>query len=146
MFKRLLAFGLVATVFAVIVLPLVLYWIGLHGVDGRPDKPAVLVSTQRQIFVWHKAKGQGVPLVTSLTPYSYALAFLSGNPDSMGPGGLVAWWVASDYLLEHKRFQGMGWWHLSGVALTIWVSRNWSTEEMLSHASESFDRRVLTDD
>lgn len=48
---------------------------------------------------------------------------------------LAAWQVASAHLLIHRRSTGMSWWHLSGAALTIWVTRNWSTEQILSQAS-----------
>lgn len=54
----------------------------------------------------------------------------------MPPGQLVTWWVAREYLVSHKQYQGMGWWHLSGAALAIWLSRNWTSDEILSAAAQ----------
>jgi hypothetical protein len=33
---------------------------------------------------------------------------------------------------DHQRYSGTGWWHLSGAVLTIWLTRNWTTEQRLS--------------
>ena len=41
------------------------------------------------------------------------------------------------HLLNHQRHKGMSWWHLSGAALAIWLSRNWTDEEILSAAALS---------
>lgn len=145
MLKRLFAFGLGALIITVIASPMALYWLGLNGVEGLPVKPVVLVSQERQLLVWVKARGHGIPTITPLNPYSYVLLLAAKSPQPNAPGNLIAWWVASEYLHEHRRYKGMGWWHLSGAALSIWISRNWSTEEMLSKVAESFQHRGLTD-
>ncbi len=144
MLRRLLIYSFGAVALVVMSSPLALYWLGLSGVEGLPSKPTVLASQERQLWVWKEARGKGVPSVTPLNPYSYVFRLIANQSEPNHPGNLVAWWVASDYLSEHQRFKGMGWWHLSGAALTIWLSQNWSSEEMLSEAVASLQHRGLT--
>ncbi|WP_137939537.1 hypothetical protein [Chitinivorax sp. B] len=120
---------------ALLISPPVLYWLGLSGAQGLPAKPVLLASKEQQLLVWRKARGIGSPKVHAMNPYSVVIGLLSPSANRTDPGELVAWWVASGYLLEHQRHRGMIWWHLSGTALTIWLSRNWSCEELLSAAA-----------
>jgi len=76
-----------------------------------------------------------MPYVSADNPYSYVASVFFAQPRTP-PGQLVTWWVARDYLISHKRYKGMGWWHLSGVALAIWLSRNWTSDEILSAAAQ----------
>jgi hypothetical protein len=117
-------------------LPPALYWLGLSGVEGRPQKPRQLASIEQQNVVWKRARGTGAAHVAADDPYSYFVSVLFAQPKHTPPGQLVTWLVARDYLLTHQRHQGMGWWHLSGAALAIWLSRNWTSEEILSRAAQ----------
>ncbi|WP_313704982.1 hypothetical protein [Massilia sp.] len=105
-----------------------------------------LASQEQQALVWQQARGEGTPHITSMTPYSFAAKMLSKTRGRTHPGELVVWWVASDYLLKHRRYQGNSWWHLSGAALTIWLSQNWTKEEVLSAAFYSRQERMNDDD
>jgi hypothetical protein len=120
-----------AVAIAIAALPWGLYALGLHYVDGRPTPPAQVASSSERAVVWMKARGTGLPTVPELSPYTYLLEHGAGNK----AGVLVAWWVASEYLAEHRQKQGMFWWHLSGAALTIWLTRNWSADELLTVAA-----------
>lgn len=113
--------------------PLALYWLGLSAIDTLPEPPVAIASVEQQAGVWMRERGQGAPSVKRLSPHSYLLAWRSATP--LDPGALVAWRVASHHLLAHRRSTGMFWWHLSGAALTIWITRNWSTEQIMSQAS-----------
>jgi hypothetical protein len=117
-------------------LPFALYSLGLNGVDGRPQKPPHLASAEQKTAVWKRAGGSGVPNVGRDNPYSYAASMFSAQGPRTPPGPLVTWWVAREYLVNHKRYEGMGWWHLSGASLTIWLSRNWTSDEILSAAAQ----------
>ena len=117
--------------------PLGLYWLGLSGIDGLPEKPLHLASKEQQAFVWKSARGDGVPRIKAMSPYSLAITLLVKKAPSAPPDQLIVWRVASNYLLSHQRHKGIGWWHLSGAALTIWLSRNWTDEEILSAAALS---------
>lgn len=116
--------------------PVALYWFGLNGVDGRPQKPLQLASAEQKTAVWKRAQGQGMPYVEPDNPYSYAIGAFFAQGRRTPPSQLLTWWVARDYLRSHKRYEGMGWWHLSGAALAIWLSRNWTSDEILSAAAQ----------
>ena len=122
-----------SAVLLVAAAPLGLYWLGLNAVESLPVPPERVGSAQEQKEAWIKVRGQGAPQVQKLNPYSYLYSVVSAAPQD--PSALAAWQVASEHLLVHRRFTGMSWWHLSGAALTIWVSRNWSSEQILSQAS-----------
>jgi hypothetical protein len=117
--------------------PLGMYWLGLSGVDGFPQKPLQLVPKEQQVLVWRDARGDGAPRIEAMNPYSFAITLLVDGNLSAPPDQLIVWRVASSYLIGHQRNKGMGWWHLSGAALTIWLSRNWTSEEILSAAALS---------
>lgn len=132
---RFIALVLLSAIVALLLaLPLGLYWLGLNGVEGLPQKPSQLVSKERQAIVWKRARGGGVPRIDQMNPYSFAVSLVVKEDPKTPPDQLIAWWVASDYLLSHQRQKGMGWWHLCGAALTIWLTRNWTSEEILSAA------------
>lgn len=117
--------------------PLGLYWLGLNGVDGLPQKPLLLASKEQQLLVWRDARGDGAPRIGAMNPYSFVITLLVDENPSAPPDQLIVWRLASSYLVDHQRNKGMGWWHLSVAALTIWLSRNWSSEEILSAAALS---------
>jgi hypothetical protein len=116
-------------------LPPALYWLGLSGIEGRPQKPQQLASAEEQTAVWNRARGEGMPHVEADNPYSFMASLFFANAQRTPPSQLVTWWVARDYLARHKRFEEMGWWHFSGAALAIWLSRNWTSNEILSAAA-----------
>jgi hypothetical protein len=117
--------------------PVALYWLGLSAIEGRPTKPTQIASVEQQSLVWKRAHGEGEPRVEADNPYAYLASILSSQRQRTPPGQLVTWWVASDYLAKQEGHKGMGWWHLSGAALSIWLSRNWTSEEILSAAARS---------
>jgi hypothetical protein len=130
--RRSIAIFLCVAVALVLASPLALYCLGLSGIDGLPQKPLQLVSKEQQDLIWKRARAKGMPRIEAMNPYWFAVTLLVKKNASTPPDQLVVWWVASGYLLNHQRYQGMGWWHLSGAALTIWLSRNWTSEEILS--------------
>lgn len=138
-FRRFIVIVLGAAAFTALAAPLALYGLGLSGVEGRPQKPLRLASKAQQELVWKRARGEGAPRIETRNPYSLALRLMAAPEARTPPGELLTWWVASGYLLEHQRYRGMGWWHLSGAALSIWLSRNWTSEEILSAAALSFE-------
>lgn len=123
-----------ASVTLLLTAPLGLYCVGLSNIEGRPQKPAHLASVEQQSLVWKRAHGDGTSVVQADNPYSYLASICSAQRTP--PSKLVTWWVARDYLSPNKRYEGMGWWHLSGAALAIWLSRNWTSEEILSAAAQ----------
>ena len=75
-----------------------------------------------------------VPRIAAINPYSFAVTLFVKKDPGVDPEQLIIWRLAAGYLMNHQRQKGMGWWHLSGAALTIWLSRHWTQEEILSAA------------
>lgn len=122
-------------VLLVVVVPMALYWAGLNAIDTLPTPPSELATAEQQSEAWQRVRGRGQPDVRAQTPYSYLFDFAANAEQD--PGKLAAWHVASNHLLTHQRKPGMFWWHLSGAALTIWITRNWTTAQILSDARKS---------
>lgn len=135
--RRLIVVTACAMLALLLALPLVLYWKGLNDIDGRPPKPQQLASLEQQALVWRRAGGQGKRNIEPLNPYSYIVRIFSDSACLARPEERLAWSFASTYLRAHRRHAGMSAWHLSGAALTIWLTRNWTTEEILSAAAAS---------
>jgi len=133
--RKLLRFsGGVLGVLAVLVLlsPWLLYELGLSRFDAMPVKPAQIVSAEQQAWVWGLARGTGQPKVEPMKPYGYVLRFFSGDPRAT-PSESLAYWVSREHVWNLPQNR-MGWWHLTNVSLTIWLSRHWTTEEIASAA------------
>jgi hypothetical protein len=72
--------------------------------------------------------------IDDLSPHSYIWALLSGDSQQLGPGACVAWRIAAPYNVDHLADRRA--WHLSGAALTIWLTRNWTMDELIAKAVE----------
>jgi hypothetical protein len=132
-FRLLLALVL-ALVLLIAASPLLLYALGLSGVEGRPERPTVMASAEEQARVWKLARGEGTPVVQTLNPYGVVLDLWSDSPPSP-PAEHLAYWVASSHLAEHRPpLRGTGSWHLQCAALSIWLTRHWTAEELLTAA------------
>lgn len=120
--------------------PMLLYWYGLSMVDGRPMKPTARATMEEKQRVWYEyARETGAPTVPQMNPYGYAYQFVDESY-RYDKGGLLARGVATEYLSEHRKTQGMAGWHLSGAALTIWVSRNWTEDEIINAAALGYEK------
>ncbi|HEY9105462.1 MAG TPA: hypothetical protein VIN58_02200 [Roseateles sp.] len=113
--------------------PWLLYELGLSRFDAMPARPAQLVTAEQQAWVWALARGTGEPKIEPMNPYEYVILFFTHDVLAPHPRELMTAWVASDHNLKQPR-TGMGWWHLSDAALTIWLTRHWTTEEIASAA------------
>jgi hypothetical protein len=115
-------------------LPWGLYWLGLQGVDGKPPAPLTLITSDQQAALWRQAGCDGMPEMSRLDPVSYLLS--AGSQDAPPSATLFAWRVASSYNRHHIAQQGVFWWQLSGSAMTIWLTRHWTIEQLLSKVAE----------
>jgi hypothetical protein len=116
-------------------LPWSLYWTGLHNVEGRPS-PSVnsLTPSDSSDLQWYLRTNAPL-LVEPLSPWSYFPSLILAHPRPM-PGADVAWIIARHYNTTHLQDRHMIWWHISGAALTIWLTRNWTGEQVLATAAE----------
>jgi hypothetical protein len=122
------AFALACAFVLVGALPLVLYWVGLSGIEGRPLPTARTQDLSADYaFLATRFKGRSPVAMTTLTPWSYSFRADSGGP--------IAWIIASRYNADHLKHRGMLWWHLSGAALTIWITQHWSQDQAVSAAA-----------
>ena len=113
-----------------VALPGVVYVIGLAKVQGRPGPAQPVRYTADDIHAAWRRCGEKLPLKAQpLSPWQYANRFLFSNPRKVSPGERAAWQIASSHNAQHPVGRAV-WWHTSGAALTIWLTRNWSTEQL----------------
>jgi hypothetical protein len=113
-----------------LALPAIAYGIGLLMVNGRPT-PAdpSRYSSEAIGAAWQSCSEQMPVALAPLNPWSVAASIIWGDYRNRSAGETAAWQVARTHNAEH-RVGGMWAWHLSGAALTIWITRNWSAEQI----------------
>lgn len=112
--------------------PWLLYELGLSRFDAMPTRPTHLATAEQQAWVWALARGSAQPRLEPMNPYVFVQRFLSGDGRST-PSESLAYWVSREYVWQLPR-KSMGWWHLTNAALTIWLTRHWTAEEIASAA------------
>ena len=109
--------------------PWLLYGVGLAMIDGKPSPSAQAtpINQVQREYLQRELRSEQALAVERLSPWSYICAVASGkNPNSQ-----VAWLVARNYVANHRKARGNLSWHLSGAALTVWLTRHWSNEQLL---------------
>jgi hypothetical protein len=133
------AIGLILTV-VIGAAPWLLYGIGLAQVDGRPPHASRTVVTPEDTEALFSGLKILEPVrLDPVSPYSYAQALVVGDQTILGPSTRIAWIIAKSYNTEHLVDHRD--WHLSGAALTIWLTRNWASNELVAKALELEKRR-----
>jgi hypothetical protein len=133
--------ALVLLLFAVVAaLPGLLYCATLTRIEGRPQpgpEPALSVEQQNWLRCELHAGYRDKPTLTN--PWSLTLGFL-GEDLAPGYGDRLAGIVAQRYAVEHLGQRRMLDWHLSSAALSIWVARHWTLEQMEARAHAALQR------
>jgi hypothetical protein len=113
--------------------PWVIYWYGLRQVEGRPTAAVHVASTGQVDLLFKQLKITQPVQIDPVSPYTYLLQ--GARPD---PSTRVAWIIARSFNVEHlsDHRHRMLIWHLSGAALTIWLTRNWTPAELIAKAVE----------
>jgi hypothetical protein len=111
-------------------IPAIGYGLGLFKIEGRPSPADPESYTPAELSAaWQRCHDRLPIAVVPLNPWGFATQFLLGDGQFHGTGQYAAMRVAQAH--NHKHVSGgMGWWHLSGAALTIWVTRNWTAEQI----------------
>jgi len=118
----------------VLLSPWLLYELGLSRFDRLPQRPAQLATAEDQAQAWARARGTGLPKIEPMSPYSFVFNFFARDPAyNTTPSESIAHLAASDYALQQKPTMGNA--HLERVALAIWLTRHWTTEELLTAAA-----------
>lgn len=114
--------------------PWLLYELGLSRFDAMPEKPGQLATAEQQTQAWARARGTGMPKIEPMNPYSFVFNFFWRDPASnTTPSESIAHLVATDYALQQRPMMGNA--HLERVALAIWPTRHWTTEELMTAAA-----------
>ena len=140
MFRRVL-FWLIGAVSLALILPWGVYWLGLSRISHYPIPLSNALSTDRREWVWHLAKASDNPVIAPLTPFSYVYDIFVRQQGNAEEINRVVSWVATDHLYDQSPGQRMLWRHLSGAALTIWLSRNWTDQQITAAAFFALQRR-----
>lgn len=133
----------VATVVAVASLPPLAYWLALKLALPLPSHPAPLtLSLTDRLTVWRSAGGCGGIGIAPLSPWTYLIRsdqmrrrFLRHRNDSnppcneVAPGFGPARAVAKAAL--RNRHYARWRWHIAVQATTLWLSRNWSADQLV---------------
>jgi hypothetical protein len=118
--------------------PLGLYVLGLSNIEGRPNPPTDTDHIAPDTVLLQQTFRSTAPVVVhALNPWTYAVTVLTEGPKDLraDTGSSAVWLIARDYNYKHLKNRKMSYWHLSGAALTIWVSRNWTTDQIVTAAA-----------
>jgi hypothetical protein len=112
----------------------VAYRVVIGGIQPAPViEPGAPVHPRLACALWAAETGGSPRSIPALYPWSVHRYF------NREPGLLLAWGVARGWLGEARergQVRGMWQWHLKGVAATAWVTRNMSTDEIVSRYAE----------
>jgi hypothetical protein len=131
---------LAVVLLAALSLPLGVYWFGLSNISGRPERLARTANIAADTALLQQEFGSAAPVaVHAQDPWSFTASLAmdvlldkSAKDLHLDNGSRAIWLVASDYNIRHLKSRRGLRWHISGVALSIWLSRNWTTEEVIA--------------
>lgn len=130
----------VGILFATAIFPWGIYLVGLCLIPEYPSADSQPISAQQHAWVWTQARADVKPQWVIFTPYSYVYEIL--RPERQrDPSLQIAWWAARDHLANHQHPDRLIFWHLRGAALTIWLTRNFSNEQVTALAYRALQRR-----
>lgn len=119
--KKITVTVIALSLFTVIALPWVLYGVGLSFISGRPVAPTNISENNNKV---------------NLTPYHVIYSLITSSGAYLENNSKMAWNIARSYNQNNLEKKKMSYWHLSGAALTIWITRNWSTSQIQHRHNE----------
>lgn len=128
--------SVIVLVAAIALLPGLLYLLGLALVEGRP-KPADRAPSGVAACSSEPRAGY-----QPMNPWRFAAQFFDKDvmQKKVPEVEREAYWIARRHLWRQPR-HGMLRWHLSSTALTIWITRHWSSTQIADTArKEDFCR------
>jgi hypothetical protein len=135
--QNLTAFVLLVTTLSVAVAPWLIYWIALGKIEGRPRHATHTVTADEVDSLCKRLRISQPVQIDPSSPYSYILRAAPGSASTR-----IAWIIARSHNVEH--LSDRRYWHLSGAALTIWLTRNWTPAELIARAVELENRRAAS--
>jgi hypothetical protein len=119
--------------------PWLIYWIGLNEIEGRPTRSSHTVTAEQVDCLSKRLRISQPVQVDPISPYSYILQGVHPSASTR-----IAWVIARSHNAKH--LSDRRYWHLSGAALTIWLTRNWTPIELIASAIEQCTRQVTDHD
>src|SRR3977135_2188839 len=124
-------------VVALVVIPLsaatvvswLIYWFGLTQIQGRPTAATHTVTAEQVDSLFKRLRISQPVQIDPISPYSYFLQAVHPSASTR-----IAWVMARSHNAKH--LSDRRYWHLSGAALTIWLTRNWTPTELTARAIE----------
>lgn len=124
-------------------LPWAAYQMGMDNMDAMPlPSEAVNYKNYQAIAVWEERK-EALPIAMHpITPWHfYRLIWCSRYNENIEdflscgeeyPGLRAAAYLAKRHLDEHLIHHGLVWRYMSRAALTVWITRHWSVEQVVA--------------
>jgi hypothetical protein len=134
---RLLIGLFVVALIVVMTGPWLLYAIGLANIERRPSHASDANVAPEDVAALARALRISQPItIDRLSPYSYIWAAIHRDERVLGHGVHVAWPIARSHNADYLADRSKGAWHLSGASLTLWLTRNWTGDELIAKAVE----------
>jgi hypothetical protein len=105
--------------------------IGLAKIDSYPAYAAETAVAGEEVQALSRRLKISPPVqIDQVSPYSYVFQARPRASASIQ----IAWIIARSHNLTH--LTDRRYWHLSGAALIIWLTRNWTSDELIARAVE----------
>ena len=112
----------------------------MENANGRPTSPRITYTEQDVLATWTSRK-ENLPIdLRSITPWHwYDLIWCSLEDDQPEdfltcgtgyPGLRASGFIAREYLVNNVKRDGLIWRYLSRAAMTTWITRNWSKDDL----------------
>lgn len=145
MVRRIAGAAIFTVLIAMILGPWALYWFAFTKIVGRPSHAVqATFAADDAEALWRQLREPMPIRVEPMSPYSYPWAILRcsaagtrrcpARGDDLPRGTGLAEMIARSHNV--KNLQDHGWWHFSTAALAIWLTRNWTTDELIAKGIE----------
>ncbi len=135
--KKIFLTSIVCIILFSLILPWFLYWYGLSNLLSYPILPInIALSETEKATIWNQHKESGTINIRKMSPYDLLSMFFSSDKKAETKGERITWWIArnikNDTLKDKRNFIRL----LTVNCLTIWLSRNWTEEQIFQKAKD----------
>ncbi len=139
--KLKITLGLIILLVSVILfIPYGIYYLGLSNTQSYPKLPVNAITDDERVKeLWEKYKGIGSPELKKISPWTYISMIEKCSVDKKCveyPGLQHTRYVASEHVLDTGKSKSSLMWHISIASNTIWISNNWTIDQVLSKIDE----------
>lgn len=129
--------GVLGGLLLLLLLPWGAYWIGMSNLDEFPLPPSQISITEvEKRNLWNQLREKGAINIQKQTPYEIAFSFFSGGEREMTNGKYVTSYIAKNFAREHLKDKRNFYAQLTIASLTVWITRNWTADQILQRANE----------